>query len=170
MPDTPAAPDSLCDRLQQLRQRMRSRCEAHRAASASASSSSAAAPTAVPCLLQSWRKRIEAMDDEPRPHHQRRIHRKPCCTSSASSTSSESDDPPPSCGFGPRRGPRMLHPRLERQQAVCSLSGLWGGFGFTSTSTSPPPSPEIYAKPRCRRHPYARRCQDREEDRREASE
>ncbi|KAH7488911.1 Crinkler effector protein 5 [Phytophthora ramorum] len=134
-PDSPS--DSLCDRLQQLRQRLRNRADD---------------AVGLPCLLQSWKKRIEAMDDD-RDRH-RGAHRRRCChtTSSCSSMSSmsssdESPASPPPCSGFPLRGPRS-HPRLERQQAVCALSAIWSGF-----SSSPPPSPEIYAKPRCRRHP-----------------
>ncbi|KAG6615864.1 uncharacterized protein IUM83_12148 [Phytophthora cinnamomi] len=62
-----ASPDGgfLCERLQQLRQRVRSRCLAADAAEAGA----------IPCLLQSWRKRIEAMDDAPQMHRHHRGHR-----------------------------------------------------------------------------------------------
>ncbi|KAG7378312.1 hypothetical protein PHYPSEUDO_010269 [Phytophthora pseudosyringae] len=159
---SPAAPPdgggSLCERMQQLRQRMRSRClEAHRSAAAASDDAS------LPCLLQAWRKRIEAMDDKSERHRGHRGHRRPCYTASASSCTDESDASssasasPPACAGFPFRGPRLLHPRLERQQAACSLSGLWSGL----TAASPPPSPEIYAKPRHRRHPYAR-CGGRE--------
>ncbi|KAL3664676.1 hypothetical protein V7S43_010425, partial [Phytophthora oleae] len=156
--DTPPSPSDsfLCDRIQQFRQRMRSRClEAHRA------TVTASEAPAIPCLLQSWRKRIEAMDDsEAQQRHRGHCHfRKPGYTPSNSSTeeSDESTASPPPCRF-PFRGPRM-HPRLERQQAVCSLSGIWSGF----TSSSPPPSPEIYAKPRHRQHPYSRCGRDRDD-------
>ncbi|EGZ06350.1 hypothetical protein PHYSODRAFT_531121 [Phytophthora sojae] len=165
--DSPA-PSPLCERIQQFRERMRSRCLA------AASGSDATENSAIPCLLQSWRKRIEAMDDEPQQqqqahrHHRGhrhfgQHHRRPCHAAAessaserdASSSSSSPSSPPPTCGGFPfRGGPRMLHPRLERQQAVCSLSGIWSGFA--SSSLSPPPPPEIYAKPRHRRHPYAR--------------
>ncbi|KAG1694321.1 hypothetical protein DVH05_021673 [Phytophthora capsici] len=152
--DTPPSPSdsSLCDRIQQFHQRMRSRClEAHRA------STTASDGSAIPCLLQSWRKRIEAMDD-PDAQHRKRSHcqfRK--ASNSSTDESDESTASPPPCRF-PFRGPRM-HPKLERQQAVCSLSGIWSGF----TSSSPPPSPEIYAKPRHRRHPYTRCGRDRDD-------
>ncbi|KAF1794810.1 hypothetical protein JG687_00014442 [Phytophthora cactorum] len=146
----------LCERIQQFRQRMRSRClEAHRAASAGSDDVSG-----LPCLLQSWRKRIETMNDaEPQHRHRSHCHRRP----RTSTESDESASPPPGC---PLRGPRVLHPRLERQQAVCSLSGIWSGF----TSSSPPPSPEIYAKPRRRPHPYSRCCAREEDDQRKSTE
>ncbi|KAE8999710.1 hypothetical protein PR003_g14374 [Phytophthora rubi] len=162
-----ASPDGgfLCERMQQFRQRMRSRCLA--AASASGAESTEAG--AIPCLLQSWRRRIEAMDDEQqqthRHHRGHRHHRRAChAAASTESSATESDEsspssPPPACGGFPFRGPRMLHPKLERQQAACSLSGIWDGFRSSSSAASPPPSPEIYAKPRHRRHPYAR-CVD----------
>ncbi|KAE9310658.1 hypothetical protein PF008_g20399 [Phytophthora fragariae] len=163
-----ASPDGsfLCERMQQFRQRMRSRCLA---AAAGAESTEAGA---IPCLLQSWRRRIEAMDDEQQQSHRHHRghrhfghHRRACHTAAATeSSATESDEsspssPPPACGGFPFRGPRMLHPKLERQQAACSLSGIWGGFRSPSSAASPPPSPEIYAKPRHRRHPYAR-CVD----------
>ncbi|OWZ10937.1 hypothetical protein PHMEG_00016115 [Phytophthora megakarya] len=111
---------NICDRIQQFRQRLRTRC---------IDRENATTATGIPCLLQTWRKRIEAMEEEPQHRHKRGSRLAP-------------DSGDSSCC----RGPRMLHPRLERQPATCSLSDMWNNW-----TSSPPPSPEIYAKPRHRR-------------------
>lgn len=148
--DPPSASGSLfCERIQQFHQRVRSRClEAQRTSDTGSNDVSG-----LPCLLQSWRKRIEAMDDTPQHRHKGLCHRRP---RNSSTESDEAASPRFGCPF---RGPRIPHPRLERQEAVCSLSGIWSGL----TSSNPPPSPEIYAKPRRRPHPYSR-CYAKEED------
>ena len=117
-----------CNHLEQFPQCQCNCClELHQAAVTTSDSTNVASPalSTLPCLLQSWRKRIDAFnDDEPKSYSHRRLHQRPALSSLSLSC-------------------ELRHPRLERQQATCPFSTIWSNF---------PSSLEIYARPRHSQH------------------